>query len=49
MLGRNGERWVPIHAVFPLGEAQRVLDANEAFLETQRATMQAHGIVYCAG
>jgi D-lactate dehydrogenase (cytochrome) len=23
-----------------------VLDANEAFLETQRATMQAHGIVY---
>ncbi len=46
MLGRDGERWVPIHAVFPLGEAQRVLDANEAFFEAQRETMRAHGIVY---
>ncbi len=30
MLGRDGERWVPIHAVFPLSEARRVLDANDA-------------------
>jgi FAD/FMN-containing dehydrogenase len=46
MLGRNGERWVPIHAVFPLGEARRVLDANESFFEGQRAAMETHGIVY---
>jgi D-lactate dehydrogenase (cytochrome) len=46
MLGRNGERWVPIHAVFPLGDAQRVLDANEAFFAGQRALLQQHGIVY---
>jgi len=46
MLGRNGERWVPIHAVFPLGDARRVLDANEAFFAEQRGMMQAHGIVY---
>ena len=46
MLGRNGERWVPIHAVFPLGDAQRVLDANEAFFAGQRAMLQQQGIVY---
>ncbi|HTH81155.1 MAG TPA: FAD-binding oxidoreductase [Ramlibacter sp.] len=46
MLGRNGERWVPIHAVFPLGETQRVLDANEAFFADKRAFLQEHGIVY---
>jgi D-lactate dehydrogenase (cytochrome) len=46
MLGKNGERWVPIHAVFPLGEAKRVLDANEAFFAGKRAFLQQHGIVY---
>jgi D-lactate dehydrogenase (cytochrome) len=46
MLGRDGERWVPIHAVFPLSEARRVLDANDAFFAGQRAEMQRHGIVY---
>ncbi|MEO7938172.1 MAG: FAD-binding oxidoreductase [Burkholderiaceae bacterium] len=46
MLGRNGERWVPIHAVFPLGDVQRVLDANEAFFAERRAMLHQHGIVY---
>jgi len=46
MLGKNGERWVPIHAVFPLGDAQRVLEANEAFFAAQHTTLQQHGIVY---
>lgn len=46
MLGRNGERWVPIHAVFPLGDTQRVLDANEAFFAAKRPFLQQHGIVY---
>ena len=31
MLGRDGERWVPIHAVFPLSSAQQVVAANDAF------------------
>ena len=35
MLGLDGERWVPIHAVFPLGEAQKVVAANEAYLRGQ--------------
>lgn len=46
MLGKNGERWVPIHAVFPLGDTQRVLDANEAFFADKRAFLQEHGIIY---
>ncbi len=46
MLGRNGERWVPIHAVFPLGDAKHVLDANEAFFAGQRGLLEQHGIVY---
>ena len=46
MLGRDGERWVPIHAVFPLSEARRVLDANDAFFAAQKAEMDAQGIVY---
>jgi D-lactate dehydrogenase (cytochrome) len=46
MLGRDGERWVPIHAVFPLGDAQEVLAANRAFFEQQQPMMSQHGIVY---
>jgi len=46
MLGRDGERWVPIHAVFPLSAARKVLDANDAYFAAQRETMRAHGIVY---
>lgn len=46
MLGRDGERWVPIHAVFPLSEARRVLDANDAFFAGQKPEMDRHGIVY---
>jgi D-lactate dehydrogenase (cytochrome) len=46
MLGRDGERWVPIHGVFPLSESKRVLDANDAYFAGQRAFMQQHGIVY---
>jgi len=46
MLGRDGERWVPIHAVFPLGDAQKVLAANQAFFEAQQPMMDRQGIVY---
>jgi len=46
MLGRNGERWVPIHAVFPLSEHRRVLDANDAFYAAEKPAMEKAGIVY---
>jgi FAD/FMN-containing dehydrogenase len=46
MLGRNGERWVPIHAVFPLSESTRVLDANDALFAERCDFMARHGIVY---
>ena len=46
MLGRDGERWVPIHAVFPLSRTQEVVAANDAFFAGKRAFMESHGIVY---
>lgn len=45
MLGRDGERWVPIHGVFPLGEAQRVVAANDAYFAEQAEFMAQHGII----
>lgn len=46
MLGANGERWVPIHSVFPMSTAEAVVKANDAFFEEQRPFMEKHGIVY---
>lgn len=46
MLGRNGERWVPIHAVFPLSAAGKVVDANEKFFADRAEEMKAKGITY---
>jgi D-lactate dehydrogenase (cytochrome) len=46
MLGRDGERWVPIHAVFPLSRTQEVVAANDAFFAGRRTFMEQHGIVY---
>ena len=46
MLGLNGERWVPIHAVFALSDAQKAVEANEAYFASRKAFMQEHGIVY---
>ncbi|WP_205853366.1 FAD-binding oxidoreductase [Zhengella mangrovi] len=46
MLGLNGERWVPIHAVFPMGDWKRVVEANDAFFAERKAEMDRHGIVY---
>lgn len=46
MLGGDGERWVPIHAVFALGDWDKVVAANNAFFEEKQAFMDKHGIVY---
>ena len=46
MLGLDGERWVPIHAVFPMGDWEKVVKANDAFFAERRPFMDKHGIVY---
>ncbi|RUM98320.1 FAD-binding oxidoreductase [Pseudaminobacter arsenicus] len=46
MLGSNGERWVPIHALFPLSAARKVTEANEAFFAERKWFMGEHGIQY---
>ncbi|MDE2453808.1 MAG: FAD-binding oxidoreductase [Burkholderiales bacterium] len=45
MLGADGQRWVPIHAVFPLSEAARVVEASAAYFKSQEALMRQHGII----
>ena len=45
MLGSDGQRWVPIHSVFPMSEAARVVAANDAYFESQRALIDQHGII----
>ncbi|MGF7159456.1 D-lactate dehydrogenase (cytochrome) [Rhodoligotrophos appendicifer] len=46
MLGADGQRWVPIHAVFPLSTGKAVAEANDAFFASKRDFMEKHGIVY---
>lgn len=46
MLGLNGERWVPIHAVFPLSSASKVVEANEAYFAERKPFMEKFGILY---
>jgi D-lactate dehydrogenase (cytochrome) len=36
---------VPIHAVFPLSDAARVVEASAAYFKSQEAMMQQHGII----
>lgn len=45
MLGADGQRWVPIHAVFPMSDAARVVEASAAYFKSQAAMMQQHGII----
>src|SRR5690606_19532963 len=44
MLGPDGERWVPVHALFPLSASAELVDRWEAFIAGHAGTMQAHGI-----
>jgi len=45
MLGADGQRWVPIHSVFPMSEAARVVAASDAYFESQRTLIEQHGII----
>jgi D-lactate dehydrogenase (cytochrome) len=46
MLGLNGERWVPIHAVFPLSDAAKAVAANDEYFAAKKDFMEKHGILY---
>lgn len=46
MLGLDGERWVPIHAIFAMGDWKKVVEANDAFFAKKKDFMERHGIVY---
>jgi D-lactate dehydrogenase (cytochrome) len=46
MLGKDGERWVPIHGVFPLSGTADVCAANDAYFAERAGFMAEHGILY---
>lgn len=46
VLGFDGQRWVPVHAVLPLSKAVEAVHATEQFFAERRALMEEHGIVY---
>ncbi|MEM6832047.1 MAG: FAD-binding oxidoreductase [Pseudomonadota bacterium] len=45
-LGLKGERWVPLHSIFPLSEAARAVAAIEALFEEHKAMLARHEIVH---
>jgi FAD/FMN-containing dehydrogenase len=44
MLGPDGQRWVPVHGIVPLPEAERAYAAIEAFFERRRELDERLGI-----
>jgi FAD/FMN-containing dehydrogenase len=44
ILGPSGQRWLPVHGILPLPDAQRAFEALEELFEQRRATNEAHGI-----
>ena len=45
MLGPEGERWLPIHGLFPHSKILAAYDAVEAVLARHREQSEAHGVV----
>ena len=43
-LGLEGERWVPVHGVFPMSKAQDVVKAVDAFFAERQSRLDAHDI-----
>lgn len=46
VLGFDGQRWVPVHAVLPLSKAMEAVQATERFFAERRELMERHQIVY---
>lgn len=45
-LGIKGERWVPMHSIFPLGKAQKIVRDIEKLFAAEQETLTRHGIVH---
>jgi D-lactate dehydrogenase (cytochrome) len=45
-LGPKGERWVPLHGIFPFSAHARVIARTEAFFAERRAALEAEDIAY---
>jgi D-lactate dehydrogenase (cytochrome) len=46
ILGLEGERWVPVHGLFPFSRVPEVVARTEEFFEANRARLEAHGITH---
>ena len=46
MIGPAGERWLPVHGLFPHSRAVAAYEAVEALFEENRAVMERHGILH---
>ena len=44
MVGAEGERWLPVHALVPHSDAKSTLDAIEALFDRRKATMTEYSI-----
>ena len=44
IVGIAGERWIPVHGIFPLSQAARVVERIEAMLAQHAARLQSHAI-----
>ncbi|MBM3504439.1 MAG: FAD-binding oxidoreductase [Alphaproteobacteria bacterium] len=45
-LGLEGERWVPVHAMFPLSRVETAVDAVQAFFAARKDELDWHEIRY---
>lgn len=46
ILGRDGERWAPVHGIFRPSQAMAAIGAVESFFAEQQATLREHGITH---
>jgi FAD/FMN-containing dehydrogenase len=44
MLGPAGERWLPVHGLFPLSDVARVIAETHKFFDQYKAELEAHKI-----
>ena len=46
MLGLNGERWLPLHGLFPYDRVGEAVDKTQAFFAKHRTELDALGIIH---
>ncbi len=45
-LGIKGERWVPLHGIFPLSAVDTVIEAVQRFFDDRNPALASHDVVY---